>query len=157
MDGASIAAFFVYGTLKSNQIRGKMWPRVPLRVRAAIAAGTLFDLGPYPAMVPGDDWVSGELWEFELQDMPSVTERLDSIEGYCIGSTSNLYEREIVLTRVCDSRGLEQEIPAYTYFYGDSKIAESHRRIEERVTVLGRACTEWPDSQTNLRRVALDA
>ncbi len=157
MNGASIAAFFVYGTLKSNQKRGQMWPRIPLRVRTAIARGILFDLGPYPAMVSGDDWVSGELWEFELQDMNSVTERLDSIEGYRIGSASNLYERDIVLTRVSDSKGLEQEIPAYTYFYGDSKIAQSNRRIEERVTVLGRACSAWPDSQTNLRRVALDA
>jgi gamma-glutamylcyclotransferase (GGCT)/AIG2-like uncharacterized protein YtfP len=153
----AVTAFFVYGTLKSDQVRGKMWSRTPRSVRVAAVRGVLFDLGAYPAMIPGDDWVAGELWEFDLQDLRPVTERLDSIEGFRAGSTTNLYERVIVQALVADSDGGGQEVLAYTYFYSDHSISKINRRVEESNTFLQRRCRTWPDSQTNLKLVTPDA
>jgi hypothetical protein len=88
--------------------------------------------------------------------MESVIDRLDSIEGYRFGSATNLYEREVVRVLVAESQGMEQAIPAFTYFYADLKTTPCKRRIDEKIVLLGRACASWPDSQTNLKFVTLD-
>lgn len=41
--------------------------------------GTLYDLGPFPGAVPGDDTIHGELFRLEA---PSVWTVLDQYEGY---------------------------------------------------------------------------
>ena len=49
---------FVYGTLKRGEARARLWPRKPQAVEPATVRGTLYDLGDYPALVPGDDTVA---------------------------------------------------------------------------------------------------
>jgi gamma-glutamylcyclotransferase (GGCT)/AIG2-like uncharacterized protein YtfP len=153
----SIQAVFVYGTLKRDQIRGGMWPRKPTSIRVAITKGHLFDLGPYPALLEGDDWIAGELWEFYANDMPSVLEALDDIEGYRPGATNNLYERKVVEAVCCDDEGDEDHADAYTYFYAGGQRFSSQRRIVPGVVVFSKPCCAWPDSLTDRSRVTLDA
>jgi gamma-glutamylcyclotransferase (GGCT)/AIG2-like uncharacterized protein YtfP len=86
---------FVYGTLKREQCRERCWPRPPLRVEAAVARGRLHDLGPYPAMVPGGDFIRGELWHLRPEDVPETLQRLDEIEG-CVEGTGDQYIRVVI-------------------------------------------------------------
>lgn len=87
-------AFFVYGTLKTGQCRQRCWPRQPLKIQPAFVRGSLYDLGPYPAITRGDDWVQGELWWFDASDCPQVQSTLDEIEGFNQDGYPDLYLRE---------------------------------------------------------------
>ncbi|MEZ6089069.1 MAG: gamma-glutamylcyclotransferase family protein [Pirellulaceae bacterium] len=87
------AEIFVYGTLKRGECRQACWPRPPLRVDNAFVRGLLYDLGPYPALVPGDDWVMGEVWTIAAADRTSTLAVLDEIEGYDPDGKYNLYDR----------------------------------------------------------------
>jgi gamma-glutamylcyclotransferase (GGCT)/AIG2-like uncharacterized protein YtfP len=103
---------FVYGTLQRGQERERLWPQRPLRVEEATTVGRLYDLGPYPALVPGDDVVEGELWYVAAEDLSATLKTLDRIEEYSQGS-QNLYERRAVRCR--NVAGQIRE--AYAYFY----------------------------------------
>jgi len=72
-------AFFVYGTLKQNQLRGSMWPRKPLSVVPGIVRARLFDIGPYPAALQGEAWLLGEIWQFQQVDLSETKKVLDQI------------------------------------------------------------------------------
>jgi gamma-glutamylcyclotransferase (GGCT)/AIG2-like uncharacterized protein YtfP len=72
---------FVYGTLKRGQCREHCWPIAPAVTRAAWTFGRLFDLGAYPAMLPGKERIAGECWSFLEGQLPSVLLVLDRIEG----------------------------------------------------------------------------
>lgn len=87
---------FVYGTLCRGQCREECWPREPLSVAVGYVRGRLFDLGPYPAMLPGDDWVRGEYWTLREEDMPETLRVLDAIEGYAQSGEADLYRRQEV-------------------------------------------------------------
>jgi gamma-glutamylcyclotransferase (GGCT)/AIG2-like uncharacterized protein YtfP len=73
---------FVYGTLQRGQSRASHWPLAPVEVQPATVRGRLFDLGPYPALVSGDDWVLGELWHFQPEHIDPTLAVLDAIEGF---------------------------------------------------------------------------
>ena len=60
---------FVYGTLKRGEVRETSWPRQPVSIEWGTLAGRLHDLGPYPALVEGEDKVLGELWQVEPADL----------------------------------------------------------------------------------------
>jgi len=71
-------------------------------VRGVRFAGRMYDLGDYPAVVPGDGEVVGEL--FEVADA-AVIERLDAFEAYrpgdsapydAAGDTGSLYLRKVI-------------------------------------------------------------
>jgi gamma-glutamylcyclotransferase (GGCT)/AIG2-like uncharacterized protein YtfP len=106
------SAVFVYGTLKRGQVREKFWPRRPLRIEPATVRGLLSDLGPYPALVEGDNLVAGELWQFAAQDMPATLAALDEVEG-CQGNSDDLYRRVVVQCRTAAG-----DVAAWSYFYG---------------------------------------
>jgi gamma-glutamylcyclotransferase (GGCT)/AIG2-like uncharacterized protein YtfP len=118
---AMICDFFVYGTLKRGECRETMWPRKPRSIRVGFVRGWLFDLGPYPAMwcavdepVEQDgaeqdgaeqdglacDWIQGELWSFDQDDVAATIEELDQIEDTNQPHTPNLYDQ--ILVRVYD-------------------------------------------------------
>ncbi|MEM8735743.1 MAG: gamma-glutamylcyclotransferase family protein [Planctomycetota bacterium] len=96
MDSAMIPPrFFVYGTLKTGQVRENNWPVKPLRVEQAWTLGRLYDTGPYPALLQGQDRVAGQLWTFAPDTIAMVVERLDQIEGTNQVGQRNDYDRAI--------------------------------------------------------------
>lgn len=109
-----IAAVFVYGTLKRGQCRARYWPRAPRAVESAVIRGRLYDLGPYPALGPGDDIIRGELWRFAADDMAETLHVLDEVEGATqLGSA--YYRRVVVACRLDDGRSF----PAFAYEFAD--------------------------------------
>ncbi len=112
----SPAAVFVYGTLKQGECRARFWPREPIAVESAVIRGRLYDLGPYPALVPGDDQVRGELWHFDVEDMPATLRVLDEIEGAT--QLGNAYYRRIVVECRGDD-GQSYEAFAYEFAQPD--------------------------------------
>jgi gamma-glutamylcyclotransferase (GGCT)/AIG2-like uncharacterized protein YtfP len=119
----SCNSVFAYGTLQRGEVRGEMWPRPPRSVQPATVRGRLHDLGPYPALVQGNDLIRGELWTFESGDMPDTLATLDAIEGH-ENLGSDLFCRRTIACRTQD--GLTRM--AYVYFYAQpGRIA--HRPI----------------------------
>ncbi len=108
----TIGCIFVYGTLKRGQCRERSWPRQPLSVEPAWTLGRLYDLGPYPALVAGDDRVRGELWRFAAEDLPETLRVLDGIEGFR-NQPGDLYRR--VVAECMTKAG--QVANAFTYRY----------------------------------------
>lgn len=105
---------FFYGTLMTGfnrRLRIGIDSKLQYVGRGSIQA-MLFDLGIYPAAVPGDGRVLGEV--FETHDAEAVLAGLDSIEGYQPGDLArSLYTR--VLTPVTLDDG--QSLQAWVYFY----------------------------------------
>jgi gamma-glutamylcyclotransferase (GGCT)/AIG2-like uncharacterized protein YtfP len=109
---------FVYGTLKQGECRGDRWPCKPQSITSAFVRGELYDLGPYPALLPPaagtlGDRIGGEVWEFDSAAMPKVLRVLDQIEGYDQPGESNLYERVVI---ECQTTAGDIG-KAFTYYY----------------------------------------
>ena len=146
MNNQNISAFFVYGTLKKSYLRGGLWPRKPIRITPGTIQSDLFDLGSYPAAVPGTQWLLGEIWEFLAEDMePSIAE-LDQIEGYYPGGKSNEYNRQVVTVEFNGPDDTPQHTQAYAYFAAQPKQLEVARKIRPFLQFLGRPVAAWPDS-----------
>ncbi len=116
-------AIFVYGTLQRGQVREHSWPRPPVSIEFATVRGALYDLGPYPALVPGDDTVGGELWHIAECDIAVTLAALDRIEGYA-NRKDDLYRRVIV-----ECRTAAGSVPAWTYHLALAELLHSARRI----------------------------
>jgi gamma-glutamylcyclotransferase (GGCT)/AIG2-like uncharacterized protein YtfP len=114
---------FVYGTLMRGECRQRCWPHEPVRVDQAAIRAALYDLGPYPAIGPGDEPVPGELWEIAPEDLEETLRVLDRVEGYGeLGQ--DLYVRRLVTCETSDGR----RVPAWTYYFGDeSRLAAAPR------------------------------
>jgi gamma-glutamylcyclotransferase (GGCT)/AIG2-like uncharacterized protein YtfP len=108
----SITAIFVYGTLKRGQCREHCWPHLPLRVEGATIRGRLLDLGPYPALVEGDDLIAGEVWHLATEHMPHTLAVLDEVEDAAVGEVG-LYARRLVECRTPTG----ESVQAYAYYY----------------------------------------
>lgn len=96
LKSASIARFFVYGTLCRGQCREKCWPLEPLEITPAWTFGTLYGRADYPAMRPGNDRVIGECWRFETDAIAHVRMVLDEIEVTDQPGMPNLYDAVVV-------------------------------------------------------------
>jgi len=103
---------FVYGTL----VQGGFWhgPAAKAGINAitpALATGTLFDLGDYPALTLGAATpIQGEILSF--QDIASALPILDDIEDAAPnGGTSGMYRRTIMT--VTDQAGQRRRAWAY--------------------------------------------
>jgi gamma-glutamylcyclotransferase (GGCT)/AIG2-like uncharacterized protein YtfP len=106
---------FVYGTLKRGGSRHWLLQDFPFLGRAKAKGFMLYDLGPYPAMVPGAGVVYGEVYEVPEE----VLQSLDWVEGVPI-----LYKRELIEVVFEDGFSLK----AWAYVYnGDVK---GYSRIE---------------------------
>lgn len=115
---------FVYGTLKRGESRDKQWPFAPLKVCPATTCAALYDLGPYPAIGPGNDCVAGELWFVRDEHLAATLRQLDAIEGYQQGGP-DLYVRRIITCS--DNWGWSHR--AYAYFFADARRLATFRRI----------------------------
>jgi gamma-glutamylcyclotransferase (GGCT)/AIG2-like uncharacterized protein YtfP len=105
---------FFYGTLMTSfnrRLRLGIDSKLKYVGRGSIQA-MLFDLGIYPAAVPGDGRVLGEV--FETDDPEAVLTGLDSIEGYQPGDLArSLYTRVLAPVTLDDGQPLQ----AWVYFY----------------------------------------
>ena len=105
---------FFYGTLMSGFRReGRTGVDDQLKAigRGSIAAA-LFDLGLYPAAIPSDSRVQGEL--HQMLDVDHVLAVLDEIEGYSVSDPfTSLYTREQTSVSLHDG----SVVNAWVYFY----------------------------------------
>ena len=86
---------FVYGTLKVGGKFAVRFDEVRKTVAPAIAKGTLFNVGWFPAAIfGGDTEIVGEFHEYT--DPDRVASMFDSIEGCHGESPNNLYNRKTV-------------------------------------------------------------
>lgn len=131
----SITSVFVYGTLQRGECRADQWPCSPRHVEPARLRGQLYDLGPYPALIEGDDWVAGEHWQLKADDVPPTLSVLDAIEGYGQAG-DDLYVRRAA---TCWN-DLGQAIEVYTYFYADP---DQLMRVAHRVPVNDQGLCVW--------------
>jgi len=108
---------FVYGTLKEGRpLDRKVFADTRLSVIPATIVGSIFNLGPYPAIkLKGSDLVQGEVHEFHKDDIKDIIKTMDMIEGYNPKreEKSNLYNRRVVTAKTKDG----EEIEAYVYEY----------------------------------------
>lgn len=139
--------FFVYGTLKRGQCRERCWPREPQMVRAAWTLGELYDTGPYPAMLRGNDRVVGELWSFVADDVAIVSEVLDRIEGTNQGNARNEYDREsaevFLLDAVVEPGAA---LKANVYIFARQELIATFKRVQPRPMADGTLAAAWPVS-----------
>jgi gamma-glutamylcyclotransferase (GGCT)/AIG2-like uncharacterized protein YtfP len=115
---------FVYGTLKTNEVRAQKWPHTPLRIEPAVARGALFDLGPYPALTDGEDSILGEAWFIAAEYLKETISILDQIECFGVDNV-DLYVRRVIPVTLAS--GAEQD--AYAYFIADPASLKHSKRI----------------------------
>ena len=105
-------SIFVYGTLKRGQVRAPLWPHRPVSVVPGKIRGELYDLGPYPALARGNDWVGGEIWSFLPNQMEATLRVLDEVEELH-DQPDDLYRRIVVECHKPD----DSIVPAFAYLY----------------------------------------
>lgn len=118
--------FFVYGTLKRGECRQHLWPATPSVIEEAWVLGSLYDAGSYPALLPGNDKVLGELWTFPHSDFESIAKVLDDIEEYRPNDPYNLYNREVIDCETLSGR----RTSAQTYIYARLHDLPTFTRLE---------------------------
>lgn len=109
-----IRSVFVYGTLKQGGSREKAWPHLPQSIRIGYVRGILLDLGSYPGLLVGDDWIRGELYTLLPEQIVETLQVLDQIEDFDPQQENNLYVREIIPVFDRPDGTLIEE--AYAYF-----------------------------------------
>jgi gamma-glutamylcyclotransferase (GGCT)/AIG2-like uncharacterized protein YtfP len=141
-----IRHFFVYGTLKTGQCREKYWPVVPLSIQPAWTLGELYDLGPYPAMLPGTQRIAGELWTFNQADIETTRRVLDRIECTNQPGCPNEYDRVVTEVHTFNHAGSAMPtFPAETYFYTDARqLKKSAKQIVPTVPIENQYYAVWP-------------
>ncbi len=137
-----IDSIFVYGTLKQHHLRASMWPCKPISIRSATIRAELYDTGPFPAILRGDDFVLGELWTLRSEDIAETLAVLDDVEGYDASRLDNLY------VRIETDAALEDATTAraYVYQYARNDRQAGMRRIAPHLEFAGRLCAAWPDA-----------
>lgn len=138
---SNIREVFVYGSLKQGYLRGGQWPRKPLRIQPAVIQAKLYDVGPYPAIGGGEDWILGELWSIHEDDMQITLEVLDQIEGYDALGEDNQYIR-IPVTATLENG---DAVTAYVYQFASTERLTSLRVIQPFKMFGGKRCAAWPD------------
>lgn len=108
---------FVYGTLKEGRpLDRKVFADARLSVKPATIVGSIYNLGPYPAIkLKGNGVVQGEVHVFHKDNIKEIIDTMDRIEGYNSKreEKSNLYNRRIVTAKTKDGEKME----AYVYEY----------------------------------------
>ena len=143
-----VDTIFVYGTLKRNQLRGQLWPHPPVEIRPAVIRASLYDLGPYPAIGPGDDYVFGEAWRLLEAHMQPTLEVLDQIEGYDALIKNNEYLR--VLAEIIYEDGSVGE--AHTYQFAAKDRLVRFRRMVPNFLFRDLLTAKWPDPLSHVPR-----
>lgn len=138
---STIHSIFVYGTLKQLQLRAPMWPCKPISIQPAMIRATLYDTGPYPAILQGTDCILGELWTLAIDDMPKTLEILDEVEGFDVNRRDNLYVRIETEATLGDGT----KVHVYAYRYALQEAGATLRRIRPLIHFAGHVCAAWPD------------
>lgn len=102
---------FVYGTLQRGMYNHfYMCDKYVENCTPATTKGKLHMVKccTYPAMVPGDDTIKGELYSIKEDYLEECIDACDMLEGH-----PTFYKREIV--KVVDNEGNEHD--AYTYIF----------------------------------------
>jgi gamma-glutamylcyclotransferase (GGCT)/AIG2-like uncharacterized protein YtfP len=117
---------FVYGSLMEGfsnyerAFRGRVISRMP-----GLTRGLLYHQPKkgYPAMIPGDNWVNGEL--LELEDFDELLKTGDLIEGYegPLGP-DNEYDR-----RTAEIETAGGKFRAWAYWYGRKDLGGAENPI----------------------------
>ncbi len=149
-------SIFVYGTLQVGQCREHAWPYTAQSIRRGWTLGRLYDLGPFPAIVPGQDRILGELRTYLPEHMDDTLRVLDEIEGTNQPGEANEYDRLLVPVHIIDTAiGVENERPltsppaetrqAFAYFYADPAALRSSRYVAPNLPRAGQLYARWPD------------
>jgi gamma-glutamylcyclotransferase (GGCT)/AIG2-like uncharacterized protein YtfP len=141
--------FFVYGTLKRGHLRSGMWPSPPGSIDLGLVRGTLLDLGAYPGLTAGEEWILGELWTLPWDAMPETLAVLDGVEGYDPVTDHGLYVRREISVwtlAVSGESPSETRTQAFTYLIADPGRMAAARRISPAVRVGSFLAAQWPDS-----------
>lgn len=104
-----------------------MWPAKPLSIHPAWVFGTLYGRRDYPALMPGNDRVLGEVRCFDPADMPTVMRVLDQIEGTNQPGNPDLYVRATLPTFDLDG---SQIATAFAYHYAKSPQLDGFTKIK---------------------------
>lgn len=140
--------FFVYGTLQRGRLRQSAWPLPPNRIEPAMVRAALYDLGPFPALLEGDDWVAGELWCYQPTQIPCVARALDRVEGWDPQGDSEIgYRRDRCEVVRIDSSITQQ---AYTYWFLPNRLPKSARRITPWDRIANSIVSRWPAPWSNV-------
>lgn len=134
-------AVFAYGTLKRGFCRAKCWPRDPTQVEVGFVRGQLLDLDEYPGLLPGNDWIRGEIWSFNPDDMPTTLAVLDAVEGYRQAGESDWYVRQTL--NVFDRPDGEFIGAAETYLIAAPRLIARGRAILPADSENGISFAEW--------------
>ncbi|MBP1047550.1 gamma-glutamylcyclotransferase [Enterococcus sp. BWM-S5] len=121
MDGREMP-LFAYGSLMENLFNYQKYldGKVKGRPKKARIKGKLFHMKEkhYPALLPGADWVYGEI--FELSDFQTDISSVDQLENYFgVNDERNEYERQIVEVEVFDekTKRYSRTEKVYCYLY----------------------------------------
>lgn len=95
---------FVYGTLMKGEVNQHYLENSTFLGTATIKGYDMYNVGWYPAVVPGDNLIRGELHRVPLKDMPSI----DRLEG-----EGNLYLKKC--ETVTDAQGKTSFAFVYVY------------------------------------------
>lgn len=120
----TLRSIFAYGTLMEGYDNHRAYlASYPYTVQRGNVSGRLVHLPEgYPALLPGDGRVLGQLFTFALDDarFGELLARIDHLEGYAgPGSPSNLYERKILSV---DTDSGPRTV--FTYVYADPARAQ---------------------------------
>jgi len=97
---------FVYGTLRKGQCRNSILSRCEFIGLGILYHFLMYDLGEYPAIIPGNGKVKGELYIVNKE----ILKKLDYIEGVPF-----LFKREKVSIILLNSEYYQLEAYAYVY------------------------------------------
>ncbi|SDA45131.1 gamma-glutamylcyclotransferase family protein [Methanobrevibacter millerae] len=97
---------FVYGTLMKGEGNARYLQNSAFLCTAVITGYQMYDVGWYPAIVSGDNLITGELYRVPIKDMPAI----DMLEG-----EGTLYIKKC--ERVTDSKG--NTTFAFVYIYNE--------------------------------------
>lgn len=138
-------SFFAYGTLKRGEVRAQTWPFEPTSVQIAFTRGKLFDLGPYPALDIGNDWIQGELWTFQPAEISKTLQVIDDVEGYEQSPAHDLYDRRVIDAVLKNG----ELVTAFCYFFlrwkqtPRAKYIEPVHGMPKDVADEGERCARW--------------
>ena len=105
---------FVYGTLKEGGEFAKGFNKYRKSVQEATLDGfSLYCLGWFPGIVPGEGQVVGELHTYNHAAEKTILRMLDQIEGY----SSEYEETSLYLRRIVTVTTDEGEEEAYAYIF----------------------------------------
>jgi gamma-glutamylcyclotransferase (GGCT)/AIG2-like uncharacterized protein YtfP len=101
----------------------------------------LFDLGPYPGLIEGEDLIAGELWHFAAADMVATLTALDEIEGHH-GQTGHSHDDDEYRRVIIQCTTGEKILAAWTYQYARRAALTPAKRICPN----DRGICQWPAS-----------